>query len=60
MLNCKEFVNADSIVAGLSPFNTENAAFSAGRIMLQRIHQLIEDKEDFAFETLFQQKVMFP
>ncbi len=51
MLNCKEFVNADSIAIGLSPFNPESAAFAAGRIMLQRIHQLIMDKEDFGFET---------
>jgi predicted ABC-type ATPase len=51
MLNCKEFVNADSIAAGLSPFNPENVAFEAGRIMLQRIHELIKAKVDFAFET---------
>jgi len=51
MLNCKEFVNADSIAAGLSPFNYENVAFEAGRIMLQRIYQLMEEKVDFAFET---------
>jgi len=25
LLNCKEFVNADSIAAGLSPFNPEGA-----------------------------------
>src|SRR3954447_17949288 len=46
-----EFVNADSIAAGLSPFNYENAAFEAGRIMLQRIYKLMEEKVDFAFET---------
>lgn len=51
ILKCKEFVNADSIAAGLSPFNVESVAFEAGRIMLQRIQQLMEDKEDFAFET---------
>ena len=51
MLECKEFVNADSIAAGLSPFNPESVAFEAGRIMLQRIHELMEDKADFAFET---------
>lgn len=51
MLHCQEFVNADSIAAGLSPFNPENAAFTAGRIMLQRIHQLIQEQADFAFET---------
>jgi predicted ABC-type ATPase len=51
ILNCKEFVNADSIAAGLSPFNPEGAALEAGRLMLQRIHQFVEEKIDFAFET---------
>ena len=51
MLNCKEFVNADSIAAGLSPFKPESVAFEAGRIMLNRIHQLINEKADFGFET---------
>jgi predicted ABC-type ATPase len=51
MLNCKEFVNADIIAAGLSPFKPESVAFEAGRIMLHRIHQLIEEKADFGFET---------
>jgi len=51
ILNCREFVNADSIASGLSPFNSESVAFEAGRIMLQRIHHLMEEKVDFAFET---------
>jgi predicted ABC-type ATPase len=51
ILKVKEFVNADSIAAGLSPFNVESVAFEAGRIMLQRIQQLMEGEEDFAFET---------
>jgi predicted ABC-type ATPase len=51
MLNCKEFVNADSIAAGLSPFNPESVAFEAGRIMLKRIDELVSTKVDFAFET---------
>lgn len=51
ILKCKEFVNADSIAAGLSPFNVESVAFEAGRIMLERINQLLEENEDFAFET---------
>ena len=51
ILNCKEFVNADSIAAGISPFNPESVTFEAGRIMLQRINQLIKEKEDFGFET---------
>lgn len=51
MLNCKEFVNADNIAAGLSPFNPESVAFEAGRIMLKRINELMIDGIDFAFET---------
>jgi predicted ABC-type ATPase len=51
LLNCHEFVNADNIAAGLSPFNPESVAFEAGRIMLQRINSLLETGIDFAFET---------
>lgn len=51
MLECKEFVNADEIAKGLSPFQPEKAAISAGRLMLKRIKQLIESGDDFAFET---------
>ena len=51
ILNCKEFVNADNIAAGLSPFNPESVAFEAGRIMLKRINDLLNDNQDFAFET---------
>ena len=51
MLNCKEFVNADSIAAGLSPFNPGSVAIEAGRLMLSRIRELIKAGVDFAFET---------
>jgi len=51
ILKCKEFVNADSIAAALSPFNHESVALKAGRIMLQHINHLMEEKVDFAFET---------
>lgn len=51
MLNCKEFVNADEIARGLSPFQPEKVALDAGRIMLNRIKDLINQKIDFAFET---------
>jgi predicted ABC-type ATPase len=36
ILNCREFVNADSIAAGLSPFDVEKYAVEAGRLMLKR------------------------
>ncbi|WP_202703471.1 zeta toxin family protein [Flavobacterium sp. UGB4466] len=51
ILNCKEFVNADEIAKGLSPFQPEKVSFEAGRIMLNRINDLLIIKENFAFET---------
>ncbi len=51
ILNCREFVNADEIARGISPFNIEKAAFTAGRLMLARINDLIIEQQDFAFET---------
>ena len=53
ILDCKEFVNADEIARGLSPFQPEKVALEAGRIMLQRIDELLNSGEDFAFETTF-------
>lgn len=51
ILSCKEFVNADEIARGISPFQPEKVAVEAGRLMLNRISELMEDGEDFAFET---------
>ncbi|WP_121311751.1 zeta toxin family protein [Flavobacterium sp. 102] len=51
ILDCKEFVNADEIAKGLSPFQPEKVSFEAGRIMLHRINELFELNQNFAFET---------
>lgn len=51
ILNCRQFVNADNIAAGLSPFDVDSVAIEAGRIMLHRINELIDLREDFAIET---------
>lgn len=51
ILDCKEFVNADEIAKGLSPFQPEKVSFEAGRIMLKRINELLNDNKSFAFET---------
>lgn len=56
ILNCKEFVNADEIAKGLSPFQPEAVSFEAGRIMLHRIEELLHSGEDFAFETTLASK----
>lgn len=59
-LGVTEFVNADNIALGLSPFAYEKAAISAGRIMLQRIDELAQEKVDFAFETTLASKSFYP
>ena len=51
VLNCKEFINADEIAKGLSPFQPESVAMQAGRIMLARMDELLQKGETFAFET---------
>ncbi|MDP2687382.1 MAG: zeta toxin family protein [Aequorivita sp.] len=51
ILNCNEFVNADEIAKGLSPFNPDKSSFQAGRLMLERIKDLKNTGNDFAFET---------
>jgi len=51
LLDCREFVNADEIARGLSPFQPETVAFEAGRIMLSRIEALLLKRVDFGIET---------
>ena len=56
LLNCKEFVNADEIARGLSPFKPESVSIEAGRLMLKRIKELINSNQDFSFETTLSSK----
>lgn len=51
ILKCREFVNADEIAKGLSPFNPESVSIEAGRLMLERINVLIEGDCSFSIET---------
>ncbi|MBO7372470.1 MAG: zeta toxin family protein [Bacteroidales bacterium] len=51
MFNCHDFVNSDEIAMRLSPDNPESAAIRASRIMLERMHELIEQGADFGIET---------
>lgn len=51
VLNCHEFVNADEIARGLSPFNPNSTAIEAGKLMLKRIRELLGREESFAIET---------
>ena len=50
-MRCHEFVNADLIAAGLSPFQPAGAELEAGRIMVQRLKHLTVERKDFSFET---------
>lgn len=49
--NCRNFVNADLIAKGVSPFSPEAAAFRAGRLMLGEIELLATRSVDLGFET---------
>ena len=51
ILQCREFVNADEIAKGLSPFCPESVAIQAGKLMLERIDSLLTDNVSFAIET---------
>ena len=51
IVSCRNFVNADMIAQGLSPFDTHSVEAEAGRIFLRRINELVEDHTDFAFES---------
>jgi predicted ABC-type ATPase len=46
-----EFVNADLIARGLSPYDPDSAAIDAGRIALQRIRHLVDTRQSFTWET---------
>ena len=48
---CENFVNADLIAQGLSPFSPAAAGIKAGRLLLKQIHEFAEQRADFAFET---------
>ncbi len=50
-VKCREFLNADLIAAGLSPFAPETQNLRAGRLLLERIGELAEQQVDFGFET---------
>src|SRR5436190_18399968 len=48
---CPEFINADLIARGLSPFAPGTVDFEAGRIMLSQIRAHAKAGKSFAFET---------
>lgn len=51
LTSCRNFVNADSIAAGLSPFAPERELITASQLFLNEIHRYARERESFAFET---------
>ncbi len=49
--NVREYVNADLIAKGISPFDPEGATIEAGRVVLARVHQLLGAGKSFTLET---------
>ncbi len=58
--DCTNFINADLIAQGLSPFSPSVAAMKAGRLVLQEIHNLADKGVNFAFETTLSGKTYLP
>jgi predicted ABC-type ATPase len=48
---CLNFINADLIAQGLSPFQPSKMAIEAGRLMIQQINNCVRKSESFAIET---------
>ncbi|MBU1061755.1 MAG: zeta toxin family protein [Candidatus Omnitrophica bacterium] len=50
-VKCSNFVNADLIAHGLSPFSPRTAAIKAGKLVISQIHEFANAGVDFAFES---------
>ncbi|MGA2618057.1 MAG: zeta toxin family protein [Thermoguttaceae bacterium] len=58
--HCREFLNADLLAAGLSPFDPDTAAVAAGRLLLTRMKEMVQQRRDFGFETTLAGKTYGP
>jgi predicted ABC-type ATPase len=56
-VKCPNFINADLIANGLSPFSPGAAAIKAGKLVLEQIQEFAEKRVDFAFETTLSGKL---
>ena len=51
LTNSSQYINADLIAAGISPFSPEKNLLIASRLFLNEIEKCIDARNDFAFET---------
>jgi predicted ABC-type ATPase len=58
--NCRNFINADLIARGLSPFDPDAGLLRAGRMVLERIAEFTEARTDFAFESTLAGRAYVP
>lgn len=49
--DCLDFINADFIASGISPFEPEKAAIRAGKLMLELMKEKFHQRTSFAIET---------
>lgn len=59
ILDCKEFVNADEIARGLSPFQPEKVNVAAGKLMINRLNELLKSGDNFAVESTLSGKLIY-
>ncbi|MBI1830223.1 MAG: zeta toxin family protein [Planctomycetes bacterium] len=59
-LGIRHYVNADVLARGLSGFNSEAMAVKAGKIMLEHLHDLAQQRANFAFETTLASRTFAP
>lgn len=57
---CQNYINADLIAAGLSPFKPELAAVEAGKLMLRKMQECVGSGRSFAFETTLSGRSYLP
>jgi predicted ABC-type ATPase len=60
LLRSRVFVNADEIARNISPSNVEAAALAAGRLMIERMRELVREEKSFALETTCSGKSYVP
>ncbi len=46
-----DYLNSDSIAKGISPFNPESVSIKAGKLLFERLNELLLKEKTFALET---------
>lgn len=60
LFGISQYVNADTIAAGLAGNDPDSVALQAGKLMLRRLRELAEKRESFAFETTLASRSFAP